>query len=258
MASKATEGQQKTKEELAKEKEEALKEFNESKNKEKAAAELKASLTPMERQRSAPLWDHMLNPRENGSIDPLNLANRLKNDDITYKEAVKEAREYYEEESGAAGASKKKGGRRKTRKKKRRRKRGGNDKSITLSIKESQWNKMTLPEKIEYIKTTKDKNRDSSIVTDKQRETIVLYLTNPNLLEQMAMKEEIKPLFYFKEEPQLGAKEIAEINPLLVNKKGGKRRKKTRKKRRKKRRKTKKKKKRKTKKRYRNQRGCKR
>ena len=118
---------------------------------------------------------------------------------------------------------------------------------------------MTLPEKIEYIKNTTDKNRDGSIVTPKQRDNIVLYLNNPPLFEQMAMKEEIKPLFYFEEEPQLGVKEIAEINPLLVNKKGGKRRKKTRKKRRKKRRKTKKKKKRKTRrKRYRNQRGCKR
>ena len=49
---------------------ELLNEFKESKDKEKAAAELKASLPAMERQLSAPLWDQMLNPGKDGKVDP--------------------------------------------------------------------------------------------------------------------------------------------------------------------------------------------
>ncbi len=121
-----TEGQQKTREEMTqKEKEEAemqelLKEFHDSKNKEAVAEKAKAALPPMERQRSAPLWDHMLNPRENGSIDPLNLANRLENGEINYDEAVEEAQKYYKEEQKKKGGRKKRKSRRKRRKTKRK------------------------------------------------------------------------------------------------------------------------------------------
>ena len=97
---------------------ELLKEFHDSKDKEEAAKKAKAALTPMIRQKSAPLWDHMLNPRKDGSVDPLNLANRLENDEISYDKAVEEARKYYEKEQES---SNKKGGRRKTRKRRKSR-----------------------------------------------------------------------------------------------------------------------------------------
>ena len=56
-----------------------LNEFKESKDKEKAAAELKASLPVMERQRSAPLWDQMLNPGKDGKVDPNKFFSKSKN-----------------------------------------------------------------------------------------------------------------------------------------------------------------------------------
>ena len=98
---------------------ELLNEFKESKDKEKAAAELKASLPVMERQRSAPLWDQMLNPGKDGKVDPNKFADRLSDGKISYEDAVTEARNIYEKEQ----KSKKKGGRRKTRKKRRKKRR---------------------------------------------------------------------------------------------------------------------------------------
>ena len=99
---------------------ELLQEFHDSKDKEEAAKKAKAALSPMIRQKSAPLWDHMLNPRKDGSVDPLNLANRLENNEITYDKAVEEAREYYKKEQESS--NKKKGGRKKRKSRRKRRK----------------------------------------------------------------------------------------------------------------------------------------
>ena len=94
---------------------ELLQEFHDSKD-----LKAKAALPPMIRQKSAPLWDHMLNPRKDGSVDPLNLANRLENNEITYDKAVEEAREYYKKEQESS--NKKKGGRKKRKSRRKRRK----------------------------------------------------------------------------------------------------------------------------------------
>ena len=102
---------------------ELLKEFHASKDKEKALEKAKEALPPMIRQKSAPLWDHMLNPRKDGSVDPLNLANRLENDEISYDKAVEEARKYYEKEQESS--NKKKGGRKKRKSRRKRHKKGG-------------------------------------------------------------------------------------------------------------------------------------
>ena len=122
MAAMAT--KQKTEEEeeqLAKDMAEMFAEFNQAKDKEEAADIAKAALPPMERQRSAPLWDHMLNPRDNGELDPLDLGGRLERKEIPYDEAVNEAREYYKKEEAekAKGTAKLKGGKRKTRKRRK-------------------------------------------------------------------------------------------------------------------------------------------
>ena len=136
MAAMATKQKTKEEEQLAKDMAEMFAEFNQAKDKEEAAEIAKAALPPMERQRSAPLWDHMLNPRDNGELDPLDLGGRLERKEIPYEEAVDEAREYYEKEEAekAKDSAKLKGGKRKTRRQKRRRikrktrkrKRGGN------------------------------------------------------------------------------------------------------------------------------------
>ena len=97
-----------------------LDEFKESKDKEKAAAELKASLPAMERQLSAPLWDQMLNPGKDGKVDPNKFAERLSDGKISYKDAVTEARNIYEKQKSS---KKTEGGRRKTRKKRRKKRR---------------------------------------------------------------------------------------------------------------------------------------
>ena len=97
---------------------ELLDEFKESKNKEEAAAAMKASLPAMERQRSAPLWDQMLNPGKDGKVDPNKFAQRLSDGTISYEDAVTEARNIYEKKS----SKKTEGGRRRTRRKKRRKK----------------------------------------------------------------------------------------------------------------------------------------
>lgn len=99
---------------------ELLNEFKESKDKEKAAAELKASLPAMERQLSAPLWDQMLNPGKDGKVDPNKFAERLSDGKISYKDAVTEARNIYEKQKSS---KKTEGGRRKTRKKRRKKRR---------------------------------------------------------------------------------------------------------------------------------------
>ena len=75
---------------------ELLDEFKASKNKEEAAAAMKASLPAMERQRSAPLWDQMLNPGKDGKVDPNKFAQRLSDGKISYEDAVTEARNIYE------------------------------------------------------------------------------------------------------------------------------------------------------------------
>tara|TARA_Y100000768_G_C23887725_1_gene638506 strand:+ start:640 stop:1077 length:438 start_codon:yes stop_codon:yes gene_type:complete len=100
-----------------------LNEFKESKDKEKAAAELKASLPVMERQRSAPLWDQMLNPGKDGKVDPNKFAERLRDGKISYEDAVTEARNIYEKKQKSS--KKTKGGKRrkKTRKKRRKKRR---------------------------------------------------------------------------------------------------------------------------------------
>tara|TARA_B100000287_G_scaffold228117_1_gene215112 strand:- start:10 stop:456 length:447 start_codon:yes stop_codon:yes gene_type:complete len=100
---------------------ELLDEFKESKNKEEAAAAMKASLPAMERQRSAPLWDQMLNPGKDGKVDPNKFAERLSDGKISYEEAVTEARNIYEKKQKSS--KKTEGGRRKTRKKRRKKKR---------------------------------------------------------------------------------------------------------------------------------------
>lgn len=94
-----------------------LEEYRAAKKKEEAVQLEKAKLPDMLRQKSAPLWDHMLNPREDGSVDPLNLAAQLENGDITYDKAVELATEYYKKEQGGG---KKKKSRRKRRKRKRK------------------------------------------------------------------------------------------------------------------------------------------
>ena len=106
--------------ELDKDFQQLLKEFHDSKDKEEAAKKAQEALPPMIRQKSAPLWDHMLNPRKDGSVDPLNLANRLENNEITYDKAVEEAREYYKKEQESS--NKKKGGRKKRKSRRKRRK----------------------------------------------------------------------------------------------------------------------------------------
>ena len=99
---------------------ELLDEFKESKNKEEAAAAMKASLPAMERQHSAPLWDQMLNPGKDGKVDPNKFAERLSDGKISYEDAVTEARNIYEKQKSS---KKTEGGRRKTRKKRRKKKR---------------------------------------------------------------------------------------------------------------------------------------
>ena len=98
---------------------ELLDEFKASKNKEEAAAAMKASLPAMERQRSAPLWDQMLNPGKDGKVDPNKFAQRLSDGKISYEDAVTEARNIYEKQKSS---KKTEGGRRRTRRKKRRKK----------------------------------------------------------------------------------------------------------------------------------------
>ena len=98
---------------------ELLDQFKESKNKEEAAAAMKASLPAMERQRSAPLWDQMLNPGKDGKVDPNKFAQRLSDGKISYEDAVTEARNIYEKQKSS---KKTEGGRRRTRRKKRRKK----------------------------------------------------------------------------------------------------------------------------------------
>ena len=132
MAAMATAAKTKKEEEeqIAKDMAEMFAEFNQAKDKEEAAEKTKAALPPMERQRSAPLWDHMLNRRDNGELDPLDLGGRLERREIPYDDAVDEARKYYEKEEAekAKGAAKLKGGKKRRRRKRktRKRKRGGN------------------------------------------------------------------------------------------------------------------------------------
>ena len=230
----ATEDNNTNKTEVDKDFEELLEEFRKFNLKEKEAKEARAALPPMLRQKSAPLWDHMLNPREDGSIDPLNFAERLENDEISYEKAVEEAREYYEKEQKS---TKKKGGRRKTRKKRRRRKKGGYNSCAKETVEESD----EFCEKYGGPGNTKcdrdPRSPDWGMCFEPQ-------------------VGEYYPTDVDSSESEAGVD--SDGRPRLIRQGGRRRRKKTRKKRRKKRRKTKKKRKRKTKKRYRNQRGCKR
>ena len=267
----ATEGQQKTREEMTqKEKEEAdfqemLKEFKKSKDKEKAAAELQASLQPMMRQRSAPLWDHMLNPRQDGSIDPLKLSDRLENNEISYKEAVEEAREYYEKE--LEESNKKKGGRKKKsnynkmrgRKKRKSRKKKGGSGPCTMGSDLCCLKEEYLTED-GHLGPLGDKEKPTNIIEHGYEHLMHEY---EDCSDEKDKKDKIKSKPVVKDkkgkprETCSGLSSQGDGESCVVM--GGRR--KTRKKRRNKKRKTKKRrkrKKRKTKKRFRNQRGCKR
>ena len=276
------EGQQKTREEMTqKEKEEAdwqqmLKEFKKSKDKEKTAAELQAALPPMMRQRSAPLWDHMLNPRQDGSIDPLKLAYRLENNEISYKEAVEEAREYYEkeeaapaaEEEAAPAANKKKGGRKKKsnynkmrgrKKRKSRRKKGGSG-PCTMGSDLCCLREEYLAQGPGHAGPLGEEDTPQNIYEAGGDELMNEY---EDCSDKKDKKDKIKSKPVVKDkkgkprETCSGLSSQGDGESCVVM--GGRR--KTRKKRRNKKRKTKKRrkrKKRKTKKRFRNQRGCKR
>ena len=263
----ATEDNNTNKTEVDKDFEELLEEFRKFNLKEKEAKEARAALPPMLRQKSAPLWDHMLNPREDGSIDPLNFAERLENDEISYEKAVEEAREYYEKEQKS---TKKKGGRRKTRKKRRRRKKGGYNSCAKETVEASDkfcekyggpgntkcdrdprspdWGMCFEPQVGEYYPTDVDSSSEDGL------------LGSDDLTPEDEAWLERDDLAALEGEGTPSSGVDSDGRPRLIRQGGRRRRRKTRKKRRKKRRKTKKRKKRKTrrKKRFRNQRGCKR
>jgi hypothetical protein len=101
-----------------------LKEYRAAKEEEEAIQQKKAELPPMLRQESAPLWDEMLN-----TGDPYKLGDELEKGEITYEQAVKQARERYLEKQNKGGGKKRKSRRkrrkrkRKTKKRRRRKKR---------------------------------------------------------------------------------------------------------------------------------------
>lgn len=100
-----------------------LKEYRAAKE-EEAVQQKKAELPPMLRQESAPLWDEILN-----TGDTYKLGDKLEKGEITYEQAVKQARKRYLEKQNKGGGKKRKSRRkrrkrkRKTKKRRRRKKR---------------------------------------------------------------------------------------------------------------------------------------